>query len=122
MDQSIFQKKLASHLQKEISAYFLKKEDYAKNGIFITATYVKISADLSIARIHLSILTSIGTPDEILKEVQSKKNECKKLVASKLRNRFRRFPDLYFYLDDSFDQIKLIDEALNNDKKNTFNP
>ena len=120
MSESIRQKKLASLLQKELSNFFLKKAPYHKQEAFINVPYAKISADLSIARIHLSIFPS-EKAKEILNEIQEKKGEIKKTVAHSLKNRFKKFPELYFYLDDSFDKIKAIEEALEGKKENPFN-
>ena len=50
------QQKIGRLLQKEISSIFISDTKSLFEGAFITVTQVKITSDLSIARVYLSFL------------------------------------------------------------------
>lgn len=107
------QQKIARMLQKEMSEIFLQ---YARElrGILITVSNVRVSTDLSIARIYLSVFPS-EKAQEIISGIEEKNKAIRYELGKKVRHQLRIIPELYFHLDDSLDYIDNIDKLLQSD-------
>ena len=97
-------------LQKELSSIFL---GVARNfqGVIITTTKVRVSPDLSVARVYLSIFPS-ERGAELLAQINEKSASIRHDLAGRTRFQLRVVPELSFFLDDSLDYIEHIDELL----------
>jgi len=87
----------------------LNKSKY--RGKLITVTVVRVTKDLGIARIYLSIYPS-QYAEEILKEIKLGNKSIRGELGRKIGKSVRIIPDLEFYIDDSLDYIEHIDELL----------
>ncbi|MBR1631099.1 MAG: 30S ribosome-binding factor RbfA [Paludibacteraceae bacterium] len=104
------QLRIARLIQKELGDIFLT---YARNfhGTLITVSEVRVSSDLSIARVYLSIFPTEqaqGVTEQINSDVRS----IRGLLGNRVRHQLRIVPELNFYLDDTLDQLQHIDELL----------
>ena len=97
-------------IQKELSELF-RQETAKLGGVLITVSNVRVSADLSIARVHLSIFPS-ERANEILQSIKASEKTIRYDLAQLVRHQLRRTPELAFYIDDSLDYIEHIDELL----------
>ena len=75
----------------------------------VTVTNVKVTPDLSLAKIYLSIYNT-EHKQEVLLEMAEEKNRLKQALGYRLRKLVRRIPDVDFYLDDTLDEMFRIDE------------
>jgi ribosome-binding factor A len=107
------QQKISRMLQKELGEIFLL---YAReiHGVLITVTGVRISPDLGIAHVHLSIFPSQNST-EMLKRVQSDAKSIRFDLGKRVRYQLRIVPELHFHIDDSLDYIENIDNLLKSD-------
>ena len=97
-------------VQKELSEIF-RLETAKTNGVLISVSHVRVSPDLSVARVHLSIFPSErGT--EMIANINANATAIRYDLAGRLRYQLRRTPELTFYIDDSLDYIEHIDELL----------
>jgi len=106
------QLKVARLIQKEIAGIFLNQGKNYFGSAFITVTGVKISPDLSFARIYLSLF---GAKDReaLLKLIKEHQSEIRKHLGEKIRKQVRIIPELNFYIDDTMDYAQRIQELLN---------
>jgi ribosome-binding factor A len=82
-------------------------------GAMITVTRVRVSSDLSIAKIYISIFALAGAKtEEIYELVKANKSLLRNKLATMERNQFRIIPDLSFFIDDSLDYSENIDRLL----------
>ena len=72
---------------------------------------MRVSPDLSIARVYLSIFPS-EKADEILKNINASAKTVRYELAQRVRYQLRKTPELSFFVDDSLDYIEHIDELL----------
>lgn len=79
----------------------------------VTVTVVRISPDLSIAKVYLSIFPA-KEAGEVLKTITGKAGMIRSEMGNRLRNQLRHIPEFHFFLDDSLDYIDRIDNLLNN--------
>jgi len=105
------QNKISRLIQKEIADIFLKEARNLGKGTLITVTVVRISPDMSVARIFLSIFPSSGS-EEILKNINEKSKQIRYELASRTKSQLRSVPVLVFYIDDSLDYAEKIDKLL----------
>ena len=105
------QLKVARELQKDLAEIIRSKGMAVFGGAMVTISEVRISPDLSIAKVYASIFPSAKAPEvmKILKDnVKVYRGELGRLVAKQLRI----VPDLDFYLDTSLDYAEHIEELL----------
>ena len=102
--------KIQRLIQKDLSEIF--REDTAKmRGVIVSVSNVRVSPDLSIARVHLSVFPS-EKAQEIVDGVHKNVKTIRYTLAQRVRNQLRKTPELVFYVDDSLDYIEHIDELL----------
>lgn len=102
--------KIQRLIQKDLSEIF--REDTAKmRGVIVSVSNVRVSPDLSIARVHLSVFPS-ERAQEIVDGVNQNVKTIRYALAQRVRNQLRKTPELVFYIDDSLDYIEHIDELL----------
>ena len=77
----------------------------------MTVTNVRVSPDLGIAKVYISIF---GMPDskKVMEEIDSHNKEIRKRLGDKIRHQARIIPELKFFLDDSLDYVDKIEKLL----------
>ena len=97
-------------VQKELSEIF-RLETAKTTGVLISVSHVRVSPDLSVARVHLSIFpTQKGA--EMISNINANATAIRYDLSQRLRYQLRRTPELTFYIDDSLDYIEHIDQLL----------
>jgi len=112
--ESTRQKKVARLLQKELAEILRQKTTELARGKMITVTTVRVSPDLSMAKIYLSIFPSDDNKST-LEKITDNTPRIRNTLGSKIRNQLRIIPEIAFYLDDSLDYIDNIDSLLDKD-------
>ena len=110
MDSNRLQR-VESQIQKDMAEIF---REFAQNkfpGVLFTVSSVRISADLSIARINLSLFP-VKDKKEILEYVNSERAALKNQLVPKMKGSLRKMPELYFYIDESLDREEEITRIL----------
>ncbi|MGK9476451.1 30S ribosome-binding factor RbfA [Melioribacter sp. OK-6-Me] len=100
--------KVASMIKEELSLIFLHKIQDPSLSL-ITITSVKLSPDLKLSKVYLSVYEK-----EKREEVLTKVNELKSWIRTQLAGRIRvRFvPELEFFIDDTLDYVEKIETIL----------
>lgn len=104
------QNKIARLLQKELSEIFLLQTK-SMHGVLVSVSTVRISPDLSIARVYLSIFPS-EKGEELIKNINANMKSIRYELGTRVRFQLRIIPELKFFLDDSLDYLEHIDELL----------
>ena len=108
--ESTRQSKIARRIQKELSEIF-HMQAKSMNGVLVSLTAVRVSPDLSIARVYISVFPS-GRGDEIVKNLNNNMKSIRFELGNRLRHQLRIIPELKFFIDDSLDYLERIDELL----------
>lgn len=109
------QAKISRFIQKELSEIF-RRYTSSIPGMLVSVSNVRVSPDLSIAKVYLSIFP----PEKAAETLERIKNQSKTVryeLAASVKQILRKCPDLQFYLDDSLDYIENIDRLLASDKE-----
>jgi len=104
--------KIERLLQKEISELF-RKQTAMMRGILVTVSRVRVSPDLGVAKVYLSIFPSDKGKEQLL-SIEKNKKTLRYDLGQIVRTQLRRIPELVFYLDDSLDYVENIDKLLKN--------
>jgi len=113
--ESTRQKKIGVTLQKDLTIILQKLLKVgAMDSIIASVTKVRVSSDLSSAKVYISVFPVKNTP-VIFDLISQKKSEIRNSLGILVKNQIRRVPELFFYNDDSLEHIDSIDAAL---KKN----
>ncbi|MEX2455978.1 MAG: 30S ribosome-binding factor RbfA, partial [Balneolaceae bacterium] len=91
---SIRTERLGSVIQRDLGQ--ILQRNYQPSGAFITVTKVKITQDLSIAKVYLSVFAQDRDTQSIYKFIDEKQDEIRYELASKIKNQVRRIPELLF--------------------------
>jgi len=98
-------------LQKDLGEIIQIDLKRVTKGAMVTVTKVKVSPDLSLAKVYLSLF---ATPDKevLMADIKRHSSEIRGKLGSRIRNQLRVVPNLQFYDDDSLDYIENIENLL----------
>ncbi|MDC1010580.1 30S ribosome-binding factor RbfA [Flavobacteriaceae bacterium] len=108
------QKKISSLIQKEVANLISAdlRRGSTKN-LIISVTQARVSPDLSLCKIYLSIFPS-EVSSENLSLIQGNAPRIKHDLSGVLKNHLRKVPELAFFLDDSLDYIESVEDSIQN--------
>lgn len=98
-------------IKEELAKVIQQKFNGLIPGRLVSVTVVRMSPDLGLAKVYLSIFPSTDG-DKIIKEINNNVSKIRFELGNAIKNDVRRIPELVFYLDDSLDYIEKIDNAL----------
>ena len=105
------QLKVAREIQKDLAEIIRAKGMAAFGGAMVTVSEVRVSPDLSLAKVFVSVF-----PSEKQEAVMALLEENKKVLRGELGHRvakqLRIVPELNFLLDTTLDYAQHIDELL----------
>lgn len=110
-------KQLSSALQQDLAELFIQFGQKHFRGVLLSVTKVRVSSDLSIARVYVSIfpLTDKETAMQLIEE---HKGAFKSGLSKRNGSALRKMPELFFHLDDSLDHEEEIDRLIRGEGEN----
>ena len=106
------QNKVARLIQKELSEIFMG-ETRRMRGVIVSVSQCRISPDMSICRVYLSVFPS-ERAEEIVGNITANQKQLRYELGTRMRHQLRIIPELKFFVDDSLDYAEHIDELLSN--------
>lgn len=117
MNNTNRQRRVAQIIQEDFAELFRKQAADIQRNLLITVSDVRVTVDLSIAKIYLSIF-----PNEyrvpIMKEIENNKSQYRNYIGQKMAKQVRIIPELQFYLDTSLDDVERIERELRGEGDN----
>jgi ribosome-binding factor A len=104
---SIRTEKVAELVKHNLSAILLRHLDTGTFG-FVTITDVRMSADLKIANVFVSIFHAKLDKAQALKKINDQKREIRMDLGHSLTLKFT--PDIQFHLDETLDRVEHLEE------------
>lgn len=110
---SLRSEKVASVIKRALS---MPVSDLARENSagMATVTSVRISPDLTLAKVYISLFGKSFSPIEFISLLEENKSSLRKIVGRAVR--LRQTPDLKFFNDDTLDQIEHIQKLLDSVK------
>ena len=103
------QQQYAKLIRKDMGDLFNKigRDIYGNN--FVTVTEVKMTPDLSLAKIYVSVLAA-SDKQQVVARINQRKGELRGHLGRKIGKQVRIVPDIQFYLDDTLDTAEKMDK------------
>jgi len=103
-------------IQKEMGDIFQREGFNYFGKAFVTVTGVRVSPDLGIAKIYVSIF-GVKDVNVVMDQIAHHNKEIRHQLGNRIRHQARIIPELKFFLDDSLDYAEKIDKLLKDTKK-----
>jgi ribosome-binding factor A len=107
------QQKFSRLIQKELSEIFQKDKRGILDNAFLTITDVKVSPDLSVARVYISMMLA-KDKTRLLEKVNLNKKDIRKALGDKIGKQVRIIPDLVFFIDEVEENAQRIEDIIKN--------
>ncbi|MBO4469616.1 MAG: 30S ribosome-binding factor RbfA [Bacteroidales bacterium] len=109
--QSTRQQKVGRELQRDLAEIIRSKGMAAFGGAMVTVSEVRVSPDLSIAKVYVSIFPS-EKQQEVMNQLADNNKAIRGELGRKVAKQLRIVPELDFYLDATLDYVEHIEELL----------
>ncbi|CAG0902706.1 unnamed protein product, partial [Darwinula stevensoni] len=110
-------------IESRLKEYYKQTQpvsDYYKANnklVEINGVGAKVSPDLSLAKIYISVFPKENR-QVVFKDIEKSKPQIRLEIGNSLKNQLRIIPDLRFYLDESIDNVELIEKELKGEGNN----
>ena len=105
------QLKVARELQKDLAEIIRSKGMAAFDGALVTVSEVRISPDLSVAKVYVSIFPS-EKQEAVMKILEENLRAYRGELGRMVAKQFRIVPELVLQLDTSLDYAQHIEDLL----------
>lgn len=110
--------RLESQFKQDLGEIFQKYQ----NGSIITITSIRLTPDLSVARVYLSILAPGQNEKAVFSKLQDANTEIRTTLAQRIRHQVRKIPELQFYMDDTSEYVNKIETLFAKIRKDRDDP
>ena len=105
------QLKVAREVQRDLSEIIRKRGMAAFGGAMVTVSEVRISPDLSIAKVFVSIFPS-NRAQQVMQLLEAEKRTLRGELGRQVSSQLRIVPEIDFHLDSTLDYVEHIEELL----------
>lgn len=122
MKESKRQKQVSAIILREFSTVLRTEGSYIYGDeALVTVTNVRMTNDLGIAYIYLSVYNTLYK-QEIIKLMWENLQRLRGELGKRIRKQVRKIPMIKFYIDDSLDHVERLDQLfgqMNNTNSNS---
>ena len=111
MSSTVRQQKFSRLIQKELSDIFQGDQRGFLGNTFLTIVEVRVSPDLSFAKVYISMLLA-KDKKAALQKLDDHKKEIRKALGARIRNQARIVPELAFFLDEVEEKAEKMDALI----------
>ena len=95
-------------IKRNFGPIFQEQGPYIYAYAFVTVTSVRITPDLAQAKVYLSIFNA-DDKEVILAKITNHTHSLKQALAGRIKNQVRRIPQIFFYFDETLDEMYKVD-------------
>jgi len=99
-------------IKRNFGQVLMMEGRYIYQDALVTVTQVRMSPDLGIARIYVSVFNA-DNKEEIVKKLRSNMWRLKTGLVQRIRKHVRRIPHLDIYLDETLDEMWHLNTVFN---------
>lgn len=111
MSGTVRQQKFSRLIQKELSDIFQRDQRGLLGQTFITIVEVRVSPDLSLAKVYISMMLA-HDKQAVLDKLDLHKKEIRKALGDRIRNQARIIPELAFFIDEVEEKAQRMDALI----------
>lgn len=82
------------------------------NEPMVTVTSVRLSPDMGIAKIYLSVY-NVEDKQSVVLQMEASNQKLRQALAHRVKRHMRRVPELSFFLDDTLDEMYRLNGLFN---------
>lgn len=82
------------------------------NEPMVTVTSVRLSPDMGIAKIYLSVY-NVEDKQSVVLQMEASNQKLRQALAHRVKRHMRRVPELNFFLDDTLDEMYRLNGLFN---------
>jgi ribosome-binding factor A len=86
------------------------QREYQPEGTFVTVTNVRVTPDLSIAKVYISVFAPGRDKQVVYEFIDEQVVQIRHALAQKIRNQVRKIPELHFYVDDTAEYVNKMEQ------------
>ena len=109
--ESTRQLKVAREIQKDMAEIIRSKGMAAFSGAMVSVSGVKVSPDLTVAKIYVSVFPS-EKAQAVMQTISENTRSLRGELGGRVGKQLRIVPEIVFYLDSSLDYVEHIEELL----------
>ena len=113
MAGSTRQHKFSRLIQKELSEILQHDKKGFLDNMFISIADVKMSPDLSVAKVFISMML-VKDKDKALEKLNLHKREIRRALGEKIGKQVRIIPELIFIVDEVEENAKRLEDLIKN--------
>lgn len=102
--ESIRQRQVGELIKRHFSSVLQQEGRYIYEDALVTVTNVKMSPDLMLAKIYVSVYNTMNKQGVVL-EMQEHIHRLRQSLSQRIRKHVRRIPQLEIFLDDTLDEM-----------------
>lgn len=102
------QKQVGRLIQEKLAQIFLIEGKEFTGGALVTVSQVRMTPDLLVARVYLSIFNT-PDPDALMDNIKQNAGAFRRVLGPRVRH-LRRVPTLEFFKDDTLDEVFKLEE------------
>lgn len=110
-EETTRQQKVGKQIQKDISDILLKEARHLVQGSMVSVSKVRVSPDLTFAKIYLSVFP-FDKGEQILKEMKNSSSMIRYELGKRVKNQLRTVPEIAFAIDDSLEYVDRIEKLI----------
>lgn len=104
------QRQVAEIIKRNFSQVLQQEGPYIYGAQpLVTVTDVKVSPDMSLAKIYLSIWNT-ENKQEVLLMMEEEHQRLKQAMAQRVKRHLRRLPEMGYFQDETLDEMYKVDE------------
>jgi ribosome-binding factor A len=107
--ESIKQLQAASMIQREMSTIVRNEGPLLYGNVMTTITRVRMTPDLALARIYVSVFTPLNK-EVVVDILNQHKSQMRWELGKRIGKQVRHVPEIEFYIDETLDEMDRIDE------------
>lgn len=109
--ESTRQLKVASQIQRDMAEIIRQKGMAFFDGALVSVSGVKISPDLSVAKVYVSVFPSAKS-ETVMNTLGAETKALRGELGNRVARQLRIVPEIIFYLENSLDYVQRIEELL----------
>ena len=106
------QSQVAELIRRNFS-YVIQEEapNICGNSVMVTVSHIRMSPDLNLARIYLSVFGTENKQEPVLM-LKEELVSLRSKLGQRIRKQVRNIPEIVIYLDDTVDEMYRVDALL----------
>jgi ribosome-binding factor A len=102
------QLQVAELIKRNFSMVLQQEGNYIYDDALVTVTNVKVTPDLSLAKIYLSVYNT-DNKQAVLLKLEDQHHRLKQVFSQRIRRHIRRIPEFAMYIDETLDEMYRLD-------------